>query len=108
MHLLSTTHRFGLELAPPRGFKELFEPCTDSRQQLEVYASTFVSLDMCVCVLSELLAYALAPTQERDLEAKHGRIGARQAKALGARALPTSVGASIRMRYWRPLLRMVV
>ena len=47
----------------PRGFKELFEPGADFRQQLELYATvSSVALNMCTYVLRELLAYALALT----------------------------------------------
>ena len=65
---------------PPRGFKELFDQGASFRSQLELYATTSLDLNRCVIVLTELLAYALAPTQERDLEAEHGRICARQKK----------------------------
>ena len=104
MHLFFYDAQVQTGKRSPRGFKELFDQGASFRSQLELYATTSLDLNGCVIVLTELLAYALAPTQERDLEAEHGRIGARQTKALGAVSVPASVTATIRFRYWRHLL----
>ena len=95
--------REGGRLSP--GFEELLDGPTPFRRQLEIYATTDVHLASCTVLCTELLAYALAPTQERDLEAVHGKIGAAQKRALGAQRLPDSINALVRKPYWTPLLR---
>ena len=69
------------------------------------YGNGDESLLKFTCLLEELIAYALAPTQERDLESVHGKTGALEKKALGARRLPSSVCPIVRQPYWSPLLR---
>ena len=88
----------------PRGFPELLADGQEFRTELALYATTDVSLSECPCVVTELIAYALAPTQERDLEAVHGKISALEKKALGSRRTPASVCAIVRQKCWSHLL----
>ena len=95
--------REGGRLSP--GFEELLEGPTPFRRQLDMYATTDAHISSCTVLCTELLAYALAPTQERDLEAVHGKISAAQKRALGAQRLPDSINAIVRKPYWTHLLR---
>ena len=80
----------------PRGFARLFERTAIFRRELETYLKPDVALGECKVVLEELLAYSLAPTQERSLEAEHGVISAAEKRALGAQRSPASVAPIVR------------
>ena len=82
----------------PRGFDRLLSGGHASfRRQLEAYSSTpDLPIESCSVLLIELFAYALASTEERGLEAIHGRIGAFAKQALGAQRVPCSVNALVR------------
>ena len=69
-----------------------------------MYATTDVPLTSCIVLCKELLGYALAPTQELDLEAVHGKISAFKKVALGAQRGASTIHAIVRKPYWNHLL----